>query len=228
VLFAAWLLISACAQKPSSDSFDFYASNIDILQAKKIQKEIGVTQAQRAKMNVYAGTYTSRMTSYQKQLNKEKNTGPDKNKILGWRMDLKRGVFSELTAAQLKRLREITLQTQGVAALSDQRVAGRVGLSESQVTKIRDYLQSDDRELEKLQEMAIGPIVAKYRALKPKDDADRKRLSEQYNAEAKAAGTKYQPRVTALLFNTKNKIESVLTSGQKSKWNALLGSPFKG
>ncbi len=209
------------------DSFDFRAGDMLILQAKEIQTALGVTAAQRSKMNGFAEATRAKMEAYKKELIKAKKKQADPNRVAGFELDLKKQVFGTLTPAQLKRLREISLQHDGVGALGDDGVAKKVGLSADQLKKVRAIIIADRKQLSELQEKADGPIVNRYKNVKPKDDADRKALGAKFRQELSAAGAKFEPQVKAVILGDRKKLMDVLTPAQRATWQSLLGKPFK-
>jgi hypothetical protein len=103
-----------------------------------------------------------------------------------------------LTESQYTRYQELALQMQGAGAVSRPEIAEKLGLSEEQIRQIRD-IQMNDR-----------PPRPQGR---PEDGLpDMKQMQEQMK--------KHREEIEA-------KILGVLTSGQKDKWKAMLGKPFK-
>ncbi|MEZ5163708.1 MAG: hypothetical protein R2688_08140 [Fimbriimonadaceae bacterium] len=96
-------------------------------------------------------------------------------------------VVGVLTAGQLKRLREITLQNAGPVAMMDPTVAKKIGLSDSQLKSIRSRFDSDAKKADGIQEKAFKPIIDKYKAKKPK-------TMPKPKSSAKPTQKKWMPR----------------------------------
>ncbi len=213
------------------DPFDYHCADVVLLQAKPIQVEIVVTEAQRKKMNDAAETHRTRLTTYEatQKAAKVKDTREQAQaKLKGYFDELKRGVFGSLSAAQLKRLRELTLQRAGLLALLDDIVAKRIGLSGAAYTKFRDTFSSGAKEAQNIERSNLKPIFDKYegRMRAAKTDADRKAIEAQMRPELEAAGKKTTPQIQKLQSDTQQKLVAMLTAPQKSAWQAMLGKPF--
>lgn len=109
------------------------------------------------------------------------------------------GIIKEvLTPQQLKRLEEISLQLEGPRALLRPEIADKVGLSPQQREKIREIYQSVGR-----------PITPRDI---PQGPEGREQLRERMKAQRK---------------ELEEKVLSVLTPEQKTRWQTLLGKPFE-
>jgi hypothetical protein len=225
--FSGSILLGTSQIAIAQNAFDLHAADMTILQAKSIQNAIGITTAERNRMNVFAIGYGSRIQAYKKELIKEHKTKFDPSRVESLQAELKRQVFAELTPAQLKRLREISLQHDGIAALGDDVVAKKVGLSPSQLDKVRKLIVNDRTDLGALERQVANPIVTKYRKLKPKTPAAQKGVVAKFRAEMSSAELRIRPRVNAIVIRDHAKIMAVLSPAQRSAWNSLLGKPFK-
>jgi len=102
-----------------------------------------------------------------------------------------------LTAAQKQRVKELSLQMQGTAALSTDAVVKELGISDSQKTKITEVR---------------GTMREKMRGLfggggqRPNFDEIRKKMDE-------------------IRAGIDKDVLAVLTSSQKAKWTKMLGKP---
>src|SRR4051812_29884919 len=107
------------------DQFDLHVSSLRILQDRSVQAELGVTTAQRAKMDKFADGYNSDLNAYLAELKKQNKADeqlPDETMSM-MLARLKQSVMAVLTPSQLKRLREISLQAYGLNGLMDDTVA---------------------------------------------------------------------------------------------------------
>jgi hypothetical protein len=217
------LTASASAQV----DFDKRAADVGLLQAKQIQAEVGVTAAQRAKMNAAADRHRKRLEDYEKELKALGTVTPDKRRLLGFFETLKSDVFAALTPAQIRRLRELTLQRLGLVALTDDQVAKKVGLSAAQVTKLKAAFQSGRTKFVTLQQSTAKPILAPYEGRKPKTQAEATALRTEIEGKLKAASDRVKPQLVAIGKQTDAAMMAVLTPAQKAAWAALKGRPFK-
>jgi hypothetical protein len=210
-----------------AQTFDEETSSIILLQMKAVQREIGVTEAQRVAMNKFADAHRSRLNQYYQQLQARKNgSNPDEGKLIGMFAELKNAVLKQLTPAQLKRLREVSLQALDFGALADHAVGQRVGLSNAQQERIRSLMDSGLKEANQVRENAMMKATAELRNSKPKSDAERRKVYDEANRRAEAAAETVAPQVGLIRADTKKKILAILTPKQKAAWQALLGKPF--
>lgn len=112
---------------------------------------------------------------------------------------LEKDVKAVLSEAQFKRLKEIVLQQSGPSALARRDVADQLGLTEEQSAKIREILESNRPERPDFQ--GGRPDPSEMDEMRERMEAQREKLNK--------------------------KLLAVLTEGQKSKWQAMLGKPFK-
>jgi DNA polymerase III gamma/tau subunit len=212
------------------DPFDFHAADVVILQAKKVQQDIKLTEAQRAQMNKAADWHRGQLKAYEEELKAKKvdpRTLPNPNpRLLSMYTALKERVLTHLTPAQLRRLREISIQRAGIGALADEKVATRVGMSAAQLKQFRSIFTAAARQAAQVQQSALQAVAQKYKNVKPKDQADGQRLQKQAQAELRAAGQKVQPRLNAIETQTQAKLKAVLTAKQMAAYEALRGPRF--
>lgn len=224
------LLALVAAAAGAADTFDYHCANIALLQDKRVQKEIGITEAERAKMNKYADANRALLTDYQKKLN---GARPDKQVLDGYMNALKKQVIGVMTDPQIKRLRELNLQAAGLIGLLDKVVATKVGFTDAQFNKYRDTYVAGRKEAEGIFRAAIVPLDKKYQQLalpykghEKEHQAELKSLSEKYVAEAKDAQKRIQPRINEITKATEQKMSALLTPKQKTTWLALQGKKF--
>ncbi|MCB0826078.1 MAG: hypothetical protein KDC26_07805 [Armatimonadetes bacterium] len=226
-------LLAIASQGLAADAFDKSVANIALLQIKEVQTDVGITAAQRTQLNKHADWFNaeSKKINDQAATYVQKNQQPPKSltdKFVKLNNDMANKVVGVLTAGQLKRLREITLQNAGPVAMMDPTVAKKIGLSDSQLKSIRSRFDSDAKKADGIQEKAFKPIIDKYKAKKPKDDAEAKKLSEAYAKEMDAAGKKIAPQLNKIQSDFSAFLKKTLSTKQDSAWKALLGKPFKG
>lgn len=225
-------LVSALAAVAASfamavDEFDAYFADIGILQLKPVQTELGVTETQRAAMNKHAEWLSTQSQVIDSQVKSGKMKAEDANKLMQTHLvNMKTKVVGELTAAQLKRLREITLQRDGLLPLLDKKLCEKIGVTDAQRKKLTDTYVANDKKAKQLQTDAFKPIFDKYNKMTPKTDAEKKKLAEQADKELNAAKDKIQPQIDKLSKEFVTLVDSTLTQGQKDAFLKLKGKPF--
>ena len=228
LLLPALLVASVAHAAP--DAFDFRVADVGLLQAKQVQTEVGITAAQRTKLNAAAAAHAKRLQDYERQLKALGQVNPDKTKLRSYFETLKKGVVAALTPAQLQRLRQLTLQRLGLVSLTDDGVSKRVGLSPAQIAKLKTAFASGRAKFNALQQkarVAAGPIAAKYKDRKPKTQAEAAALQKEIKAKLQPIEASYLPKFQAIGKQTDAAMLAVLTPVQKKTWAALKGKPFK-
>ncbi len=226
LLFAISALALSSVASAQID-FDKRASDVGLLQSKAIQTEVGITAAQRDKMNLAAEAHRKRLEAYQKQLQALGTMTPDKTRLLGFFETLKNDVFAVLTPPQIKRLRELTLQRLGMVSLTDPQVAKKVGLSSAQIDKLKAAFEAGRTKFVTLQQGTANQILAPYKNRKPTSQAEATSLRAEVDGKMKAASLKIKPQLEAIGKETDASMLAVMTPAQKSAWTALKGKSFK-
>lgn len=212
-----------------AQSFDYKVANFQILQDKAIQKELGITEAQRTKMNASAKTYATVLNGLQQQAQKSggKPNPEVQKKAQSALVTLRSGVLSALTTAQIKRLREITLQAAGKQALLDKTVAKEVGLNDSQYTKLVATFREGATKLEGLRKQGYDALAPKYKDKKPKTEAEGKALQAEFQKDLAAEMKKRGPAAKKIEADFDAKLKAIVPKSQWDKLEALRGKPFK-
>ncbi|MBV6457346.1 MAG: hypothetical protein HONBIEJF_00454 [Fimbriimonadaceae bacterium] len=226
--FFVWLVL-LLGGAPVQESFDHYVANIVILQDKKLQKHLGITEAQRAKMNEYASKHGAALQKYGKEMEKAKKSvaaaGMDP-KFEAIFKDLKDGVLKQLKPAQIKRLAEISIQVVGPAALSDDRVCTKIGVPKSTAASIRKVITDNMTKASKIQAAELQKVLAKYKDKDPKTDAEKAKLENQLRADMAAAEKRVAPQVEKIRVATETSILAKLTTAQKAAFKKLQGATY--
>lgn len=230
-LLLTLLVAMATIGSAQIDPFDYHCADVVLLQAKEIQSDLGITEAQRKKMNDAAATHRTRLTTYDAQQKgaKTKDTKEQATaKLRGFYDELKRGVFGSITAAQLKRLREISLQRAGLLALLDDVVAKKVGLAGASLANFKTTFTEGAKSAATIERTNLKPIFDKYepKMRAAKSDDERKQVEASMRPELEAASKKIAPQIQKLQGDTQKKLVAILTPQQKATWSALLGKPF--
>lgn len=226
-LFAAFSLFSIAA----ADDFDKKIAAFQLLQDKKVQTELKLTEAQRTKLNKHADAFNAKAAAYQKELEaQQKKTNkpaqPDQKRMEAMMTELKAKVLAELSATQMKRLRELSLQAVGVTALGDDLVAARVGLTADQKAKVRTLIKSGLDAANKL--MAQADANARKGIKEPKNQAEFKKAEETYNKRIEAEQKRIQPQLQKLREDTIKKVLAAMNAKQNAAWKQLQGKPYTG
>jgi hypothetical protein len=204
------------------DDFDRHVADVVILQIKPVQKELGITDTQRAKMNRAADEHRAELAAYEKQLEASKGK-PESSRLLSYFKQLRDSVLNDLSATQIRRLRELTLQHIGLVGLADQVVAKRVGLSDSQLKTVRQDIVRGQNAVKALSEATEKPLAAKYRSMKATSQADHAKLVQQFNQQLESV---LRPKIAAMEQKDKVQILAILTAKQRAIWKSLQGKPY--
>jgi len=221
----------AIASFAVADDFDRKVAGFQLLQDKKVQAELKITEAQRAKLNKHADGFNAKLAAYQKELEAQakkaqKQVQPDPKRMNALMEDLKKKVLAELSAAQLIRLRELSLQAVGVTALGDDLVAAKVGLSAAQKQKVRTIVKSGLDAANKL--MAQADANARKGIKEPKSEAEAKKAQETYGKRMEAEQKKIQGQLQKIRQDTIQNALKVLNAQQNETWKKLQGKPYTG
>lgn len=214
-----------------ADDFDRKIAGMPLLQDKNVQTELKITEAQRKKMNAHADAFNKKSQAYEKELEAKQKTSktpvqPDPKRIEAMMEALKANVLKELSAVQLKRLRELSLQAVGVTALGDDLVAARVGLTGTQKTQVRKVVKEGLDAANKL--MGQADANARKGIKEPKTEAEFKKAEATYNTRMEAEQKKIQPQLQKIRDNTIKKALAILNAKQNAAWKALQGKPYTG
>ncbi|MCH7903390.1 MAG: hypothetical protein IH944_02355 [Armatimonadetes bacterium] len=212
----------------AADAFDKHACNVTLLQAKSVQKELGITETQRAKMNVHADRNNAQGMEIDRLVSSNKITIADATIRVGrLRSELKKRVVGELNSAQIIRLREISLQQAGALALLDPVVGTKIGMSKAQTDLIRAKYVEHNAQAQKIKGDAFGPIDEKYKRMKPANEEEARKLQEQFVTERTAKQKEILPKLIALATEFDKAVEAVMTKGQIESYKKLKGKVFK-
>jgi len=215
----------------AAETFDQYVSDIRILQAKPVQKELGLTEAQRAKMNQAAQRNRDFLQTLDNKYRGQKMTPEIQKEIqpqIGRQFqNLKVEVLAVLTPAQTKRLGEITLQRAAWTGLADERVAKEAGLTPAQTKQVRSILEAGGGKAMAVSQAAINPVLKKYQGMKPKDEAEAKVLREKAQKEVMAARRSVDPEVNRIQDETIKKLKAAVPAAALTKYQKMQGKTFR-
>ncbi len=230
-LATAGLLLSVGTALAQGDAaFYRHVADIEILQAKSVQADLKVTEAQRAKLNAHADWYNKGTEAALKAAGEKPSEAQQRDaraKLGALQRQLRDRVLGELTSTQLRRLSQISLQRLGILAVLDETIAARIGLSAAQRKTIGDSWNETGQKVAALERRTREPIYNRYKDRKPKDEADAKRLQGAYDKEMSEVTTKNKPEVDRLKAGFEGVVSRTLTAGQKKTWEDLKGPAFK-
>ncbi len=213
----------ASAQDPA---FDKQIADIRILTDKRVQKEIKLSQTQLAHLKKYSENLNAELAkldkSFAAEVKKNKSAKPPSDKAKAVLTRFNGSCLSELSSAQVKRLRELTLQSAGIIAIFDPRVAAKLGLSSTQISSLKDRFEANSKRASKIQSDAAAPVVKKYGNTKPKDKAEAQKRQQEVGEAMK----KVSPKLMALENEFRAMWDKTLTAGQKAIFKNLLGASF--
>lgn len=222
------LAISLTAVAFAQASFDRDIANVTLLQYKEVKDDLKITQKQRDAMNVAANKYNSLATKIEKKLKDNKEPSESEKKALDAEfIVMRKGVLATLTAVQLKRLREVTLQDAGLFALTDKIVTQKIGVTEAQRKKVISSLQNANQKASKLENSVIERVRGEFKNRKPKNKAEEDKIMGEIQKRMAAEMKANEPKIIAIHTEGRNNVFKVLTPKQRDAWNALLGKPLK-
>ena len=173
-----------------------------LINSKTVLADIKATEEQVTKLKEWAKDYqTKQFESFKdfKDLSKEERT----EKMAAMTADAWKQIGEVLKPEQVKRLKQIELQTAGAGAYSRKEVVEGLKITEEQTGKIREASTSMFKDMADLrEEYGLKGFGTKLEADKQKS---------------------YDKKVAALTKELTGKVEDVLTADQKAKWKEMIG-----
>ena len=198
-----------------------YASHkLTALVQKPVQRELKLTNEQRKKVQTLEAKHKRDLLHLMPQnplaafndlvgTMQTMRDAPAKIQKLGKEVDAV--IDGILTAAQGRRLREISLQLRDGHALSDPEVTKTLKLTKEQIEKLQEIRQEAMKEMQNIGLQGMGDAVRGG----PNPAAFQK-ISGQVAEKMKDSWDRLG-----------NRLLEVLTSEQKAEWQKLTGEPFK-
>ncbi len=218
----------------AADAFDLKVANIDVLQDKNVQAEIGITPGQLKTMNVYAAQYTAqnkaKIDEYQKakkQIDKAFSDFHNAQYI-----GLRTNVLKTLSPNQIKRLRELTIQAAGPRALLDVVVWDKVGVPDDKNhTKYGQFctaIRDGDQKIAGIKQKVSDVVKAKYKNQKPpktkkETDALRIRVNDDLATEMK----KHEGELANILKTSEAKTSQMIPKKYLDSLKSLMGKKYE-
>lgn len=209
-------------------SFFEQVASIDLLQSKAVQTELKVSEKQRTSLNAFAAAYNTETKNLADGVQKGTVTqGEFRAKVQAAQDALKVKIFTELTSDQTRRLGQISLQQAGYVALMSPLLAEKLAMTEAQRSKLKGAWNAMGQSVAETERRAKEPIWNKYRAMKPKDTAERDKLQKEMDQEILNADAVIRPKLLELRKGFEDTVAQTLTAGQKKAWDDLKGPAFK-
>jgi hypothetical protein len=170
-----------------------------MLRMPEVQSELKLTDAQKTQVDEMLEKLFEGRRGQFFQL-RELSAEDRQKRMAERRSQEEKQVKGILTADQQKRYRQLQLQQQGFAALSDRSVQDELKLTDEQRTKV-ETIQREQGESMRVVFQRDGDGPPDFAAIRPKMEAMRKQ--------------------------TDDKLAAVLTEAQKQQWKEMLGTAFK-
>ncbi len=228
-VLAACVLATSISFAQKMDSFDEHVADYRLLQSKKIQVEVGISEAQRTRLNEIATAQRTEVVPYLQQLQKQGKTSAELDsdpKYLAYIFKYRTQFLMALNPRQLQRLRELSLQNVDVVGALDIVVSKRIGLSADQLKRARDAYGVGVKKSQAIMMQVNQIVTGPYKNVKVTTQAQAKTINEAMQKAQTAEIKKRQPEITRVQLETKNSILAVFTSKQISAYRALQGKAF--
>jgi len=222
--------LSAASFASQMDPFDSHVADFRILTDKRVQSELGVTKNQILTMNKYADANRARLQAYESELKRQgkdlRTVNQNDPTVMKNYLELQQNVLSTLSPAQLRRLRELTLQRVGLRGMLDSMVARRIGLSDSVLKKAREAFDEGNRKNNAISQSVYNKVIEPYRSRQPKTQAEAQAMSEQVRKEYEAALSTHSAEIKQLATQTRKSFEAVVGTKPIAAYNVLKGKIF--
>jgi len=234
------LFLTACVAASSfgQASFDYRAANIKVLELAPVQAAIGLTSTQHEQLKAYANAYDvklnlerSKVVAQIKAQGRNYKGDGGQAAVMQLIVTLKKQVLGVLSARQLQRLRELSLQVEGLGAIvEDDAVRDRLGVTSAQAKQLAQAYQAGSDASDQIEKQLEQPILLQFksRAQAAKTDADRKELEQEFEKRVDDARRAAAPSFERVQEKTKSQFLAILTASQQKAWKAMLGVPFRG
>ena len=174
------------------------ANKLMMLRSPEVQEEIALTAEQKEQLIDWSESFREKMQEKTKDIPRQ-----DFRKRMEIIAELSKEGEKELSQMlkpeQLKRLEQISVQSQGNRALQNPEIQEKLGITAEQKEKLREISSESGKAMREL--FGGGrPDPQKFQEIREKMQALQKKIGEQ--------------------------MQNVLTSEQKAKWKELTGEPF--
>ncbi len=213
----------------AADPFDLKVANIDVLQDKNVQAELGITPGQLKSMNGFAAQYSAvnktKIEEYQKAKKQVDQSFSDFH--VKQYIALRTNVLKLLSPNQVKRLRELTLQAAGPRALLDKAVADKVGIPSTDYNNFCAAIREGDQKVAKIKKEVSDKIQLKYKGQKPpKTKKESDTLRSKINGDLQTEMKKHESEMRTVLSASEAKTSKIITKKYLDALKILMGKPF--
>lgn len=202
--------------------------NAQLISSPNVAQDLKLTDAQCAERNKLFDAFQAfreETVGKMQALPQDKQEGLA-TEIENKRVELDHKLAAILTATQLNRLMQIGIQQEGFVALQDDMVAGQVGLTPAQRTKITAICGRVEKAQDEYQ-AAVGEAMSKIPEPTVSDDASIKAYNAKQEAVLKAMKPQ-EKRFLAVKEAAQKEIYALMTPPQRNKWSAVHGKPLNG
>ena len=221
------LLCLVCAAWAQSLQGTLSQASMTFLGNKAVRKELKLTAQQEAQVKAEIKKLNGTMqTIFSKRPTSQAEASSAREKAGKAQLAMIGRLEKLMTAPQRRRLREIALQQAGPFAMLSPEMKKELALTAAQVRTIetaqKDLVKKvQDLRAQRQQQVQLIP--------QPKDPKDEKAIAA-YRSKVEALVKKFGPTDAKTLTGYKkaaeDKVLAALSSTQKSKWKAALGTPF--
>lgn len=200
------LLLTVATSATSQLPFDARASEPYLLKYEAVQKELKLTPDQIARVRKAILDYKAEA------------------KRTGWNSDKERALVAKnLDAAQLKRLREISMQSSGPIVLIVDFIAERIGASPERQDEIQSSFHEAMNEGFRPMTEQINKMAAEtMRGVSSPEEAEKRSKEVSRRAEEISKSVDEE----AIQKKAVKKLWEGLTPKERAAWQDLLGAPF--
>jgi len=226
---ASLVFIAASTLALAADKFDFDVANVQILIDKAVQKEVGITEAQRTKLNKFADALNKANNDKAAEYQKAKKPVDAEFQKFGMStfVTFRKNCLETLTPVQLKRLREITIQAAGPRALMDRTVAAKCGLTDPTYGQFMKAINEGDIKVAKIKSEVSKIMEQKYsKTPQPKTQKEGEALQKKIQADTAAEMKKREPQLKKVLAENDASLKKYVKQEYLDKLKALMGKPF--
>lgn len=232
VLAAGFLVVGVISTVGAEASaFDRRLANMELLQDRAVQAELKVSEAQRGRLNQHADWFNEELKKMDEARQSAGRQGPpteaEQKRFADLQKRLRDRVLGELSSAQLRRLREISLQAAGFPAMMDPEVAKRVGLTKAQLDRIRKGFEELAKRAAEAQEKAVRPVFEKYKDEKPENQEAAQALQQKVQRESAEAVQRIAPDLQKMRDEWLNLVKRTVKARQINVFEGLMGRPFR-
>lgn len=218
----------AFGQKP--DPLDLEIADYRLLLSKKVQAELGITVAQRDAMNKRSEAEKTRVLPYLQQMQKEGKSEvmlQKDPKYIGFAREFRSQTLSVLSAPQLKRLREISLQSVDLGGVLNESVSKQIGMSPTQLAKARGIFQVGVKQSQDIVLAVNKAVISQYNNKHVKTQAEATALNAEIEQKRQAGMRGRERELARIQDQTNQQVLAVLSAKQLAAYRALQGKPFK-